>query len=122
MGDGRALLGNSKTWRGLIAALAVACVVAVLAGFSFEFGLVFGLLTMTGDLLSSFVKRRKGLAPSDQCLGVDQLPESLLPSVYSVAVLGLQWWWVIVLPLTFMLLELFISRPLYWLKIRKRPY
>ena len=86
------------------------------------FSLVFASLTMSGDLLSSFLKRRGGLNPSDQCLGLDQLPEAVLPCIYAVASTGLQWWWVLLLPLLFMLLELLVSRPLYQLKIRKRPY
>ena len=110
------------TWRGLVASLVVACVLSEALGFGYLFGLVFGSLVMTGDLFSSFVKRRRGLAPGDQSLGLDQLPESIAPTLYAVAVTGIQWWWAILLPLAFMLLELAVSRPLYWLKIRKRPY
>jgi CDP-2,3-bis-(O-geranylgeranyl)-sn-glycerol synthase len=47
---------------------------------------------------------------------------AILPCIYAVAVTGLPWWWAVLLPLLFMLLELLVSRPLYWLKIRKRPY
>jgi CDP-2,3-bis-(O-geranylgeranyl)-sn-glycerol synthase len=91
-------------------------------GYTVQFGLVFASLAMAGDLFSSFVKRRRGMAPSDQCVGLDQLPEAALPSVYVVAVTALPWWWAILLPLLFTFLQLVISRPLYWLKIRKRPY
>jgi CDP-archaeol synthase len=34
---------------------------------------------MAGDLLSSFVKRRFGLAPSSKATGLDQIPEALFP-------------------------------------------
>ena len=122
LADGQPLFGSSKTWRGLFASLVVTCVLSAALGFGYRFGLVFGALVMTGDLFSSFVKRRRGLAPGDQSLGLDQLPESFAPALYAVAVTGIQWWWVILLPLAFMLLELAVSRPLYWLKIRKRPY
>ena len=122
MADGRPLFGSSKTWRGLVASLVVTCVLSAVLGLGYRFGLVFGALVMTGDLFSSFVKRRRGLASGDQSLGLDQLPESFAPTLYAVAVTGIQWWWVLVLPLAFMLLELAVSRPLYWLKIRKRPY
>jgi len=37
------------------------------------------LMAMLGDLFSSFLKRRMGLAPSCQAIGLDQIPESLLP-------------------------------------------
>jgi CDP-diglyceride synthetase len=120
--DGYALFGKSKTWRGLVAAIVAGCVVAVLLGYGMGFGLVFGALVMLGDLLASFIKRRMGLAPSAQCLGVDQIPEALIPSMYAVFLLDINWWWAVLLALAFMLIELAVSRPLYWLHIRKRPY
>jgi CDP-2,3-bis-(O-geranylgeranyl)-sn-glycerol synthase len=122
LSDGHPLFGTSKTWRGVIAALLSCAMCAPLLGFTPAFGLFFAALSMTGDLCASFVKRRRGLAPSDQALGLDQLPEALLPSLYAVAVTEIPWWWVLLLPALFMLLELLVSRPLYLLKIRKRPY
>ena len=105
----------------VIAAL-YACLLSMLLGYSPLFGLTFGALAMAGDLVSSFVKRRRGLEPSDQSLGWDQLPESLLPSLYAVAVLDLPWWYAVSLPIAFMLVEILISKPLFRLHIRKRPY
>ena len=46
-------------------------------------GVVIGATAMAGDLLSSFCKRRLKLAPSSQALGLDQIPEVLLPAVVS---------------------------------------
>ncbi|RLA53707.1 MAG: CDP-archaeol synthase [Gammaproteobacteria bacterium] len=120
--DGRPILGSSKTWRGLAAALVTSSVLSMLFGYGTWFGLIFGVLVMTGDLISSFIKRRIGLAPSDQCMGLDQLPESFIPSVYAVGALGVDWWWAVLLALAFMLLGILISRPLFWLNIRNRPY
>ena len=120
--DGQAIFGSSKTWRGLVAALITCCVLSMIFGYGICFGLVFGVLVMTGDLISSFIKRRIGLESSDQCMGLDQLPESFIPSVYAVGVLGVDWWWAVLLTLAFILLEILISKPLFWLKIRKRPY
>lgn len=122
LADGHPLFGSSKTWRGLVAAALAGALCAPLLGFSPSFGLLFAALAMAGDLFSSFCKRRRGLAPSDQSLGLDQLPESFLPVLYAVPVTGLPWWWLFLLPALFMVLELLVSRPLYWLKIRKRPY
>jgi len=120
--DGRPIFGSSKTWRGLAAALVTSSVLSMLFGYDTWFGLLFGVLVMTGDLISSFIKRRMGLAPSDQCMGLDQLPEAFIPSVYAVSVMGADWWWAVLLALAFTLLEILISRPLFWLNIRKRPY
>ena len=122
LGDGNAIFGESKTWRGLFAALLTACILALFFGFGLTFGLVFGCQVMLGDLVSSFIKRRRGLAPSNRSMGLDQLPESLLPALYSCISMELVWWWAIVLSLVFMLLQLLISRPLFLLHVRKRPY
>lgn len=120
--DGRPIFGPSKTWRGLAASVTVCAAVSTLLGYGPGFGLVFGILGMAGDLCSSFVKRRLGLESSAHCLGLDQLPEALLPSIYAVFILGYQWWWALFLALFFMLLAITASKPLFWLRIRKRPY
>jgi len=120
--DSHPLFGASKTWRGLASAILTSTLVAGIFGYGIGFGLAFGALVMTGDLCSSFIKRRLGLAPSAQCLGLDQLPESLLPSIYAVVSLNIAWWWAPVLALAFMLIEIVVSKPLFWLNIRKRPY
>ncbi len=120
--DGYPIFGSSKTWRGIAAAIVTSCALSLLFGYGAVFGIGFGALVMVGDLASSFIKRRRGLAPSEQSLGWDQLPESLLPVTYSVFALDVNGWFVLALPAAFMLIEIVISRPLFILKIRKRPY
>ncbi len=120
--DGRPLLGRSKTWRGLLAALLLTSLVALSLGLSFYIGALFGLFAMFGDLLSSFIKRRCGIAPSGQALGLDQVPESLLPLLLLQSQLGLTLSDVAILVVIFTILELLISRLLYQWHIRKRPY
>lgn len=120
--DGRPLFGASKTWRGLIGALLVSCVLSQFFHYGLAFGAIFGALGMLGDLFASFIKRRIGLESSARFRGLDQIPESLLPSLYASYSLSLGWIWIVALPLVFMLCEMLISIPLYHLKIRKRPY
>jgi hypothetical protein len=120
--DGRPVFGASKTWRGLASAILTSTLLASIFGYGVSFGLAFGALVITGDLCSSFIKRRLGLEASSKCPGLDQLPESLLPSVYAVVSLNIVWWWAPVFALTFMLIEILVSKPLYWLHIRNRPY
>jgi hypothetical protein len=122
LADGRPLFGASKTWRGLAAALMAASLCACILGYDAGFGLIFGALAMGGDLVSSFIKRRRGLSPGARCLALDQLPEALLPAGYAVFSLQLSWWWAILLAMAFMLAQIALSRPLYLLRIRKRPY
>ncbi len=120
--DGRPLFGSSKTWRGLLAALLATSLLSWWLGYGMRFGLVFGAAAMIGDLASSFTKRRLGKESSAKSTGLDQVPESFLPSLYAVWVLDLSWWYLALLPAAFMVLEIVVSRPLYKLHIRKRPY
>ena len=81
-----------------------------------------GALAMTGDIISSFIKRRMGKAVSSQAPGLDQVPEALLPLAVCAGPLGLQWYEVLILVGVFWVLELLLSRVLYALHIRKQPY
>jgi CDP-2,3-bis-(O-geranylgeranyl)-sn-glycerol synthase len=120
--DGRPLFGRSKTWRGLLAALAAAVVGAVAFGLSPETGVWLGVGAMSGDLLSSFAKRRLGIPPSGMALGLDQIPEVLIPLLLVRSELALQAREVIALTALFIVIELLLSRVLFRLHIRKRPY
>lgn len=120
--DHRPLLGKSKTWRGLIASVVFTAVCASWLGINWSVGASVGVLAMTGDSLSSFIKRRLGLPPSSMALGIDQVPESLLPLIYLHFQWQLGWWQVSLLVVCFIVLELAISRILYCLHIRNHPY
>lgn len=120
--DGRRLLGDAKTWRGLIAALILTSICSLLAQTGWLTGFIVGLLAMLGDSLSSFSKRRLGMAPSAMAIGIDQVPESLLPLIYMHYQWQLGWMKVVLLLVIFLMLELSLSRVLYRLHIRKHPY
>ncbi|HEY1231074.1 MAG: CDP-archaeol synthase [Frateuria sp.] len=62
--DGRPVLGTSKTWRGLAAAVLTATVAAPVLGFAPELGALAALLAMVGDAIASFTKRRFGIRPA----------------------------------------------------------
>lgn len=120
--DGRPLFGPSKTWRGMAGALLAGASVAWALGFGIGAGVVVGLLTMLGDLFSSFLKRRFGVPSSGMALGVDQVPESLFPLLWLKVEWDLGYAYVIFIAALFFVLELVISRVLYWLHIRFQPY
>lgn len=120
--DGRRWLGDSKTWRGLIAASVLTVAVALPLGFSVVFAFWFGVASMAGDLLSSFTKRRMGKPPSSQAILLDQLPEALLPMVLAHLWLGLDWMSVLIVTLAFTLAEMLGSPVLYRMGLRKKPY
>lgn len=120
--DGNALFGTSKTWRGLVGAVVVTALVASILDRSAVTGALIGLLTMSGDLCASFIKRRLGMASSSMALLLDQLPESLLPALVFRVHFGLSYEAVIYVVIAFTVFELVVSRLLYLLGIRKRPY
>jgi hypothetical protein len=77
---------------------------------------------MAGDLFSSFVKRRLGLSASARATGLDQVPESFLPALVCVYGLGLEWPDVVIVTVVFFVGGMVLSRLLYRLRIRRRPY
>lgn len=87
--DGHRLLGAHKTWRGLIAAVLACALASALLGRSIRLGLSFGVLSMSGDAASSFLKRRLRLAPGANIPGLDQVPEALIPLVTLSGPLGI---------------------------------
>jgi hypothetical protein len=77
--DERPLLGPAKTVRGIASAIFLTTLMAPLLGLSPAQGSFFALLAMSGDLVSSFIKRRLGITSSRSAPLLDQLPETLLP-------------------------------------------
>ncbi|HTT25941.1 MAG TPA: CDP-2,3-bis-(O-geranylgeranyl)-sn-glycerol synthase [Thermoplasmata archaeon] len=112
-GDGRRLLGPSKTWSGFLFGSCFAFPVAilqawliliappslrlvpsygptVLAAIPVAVILTFG--AMTGDALGSFVKRRLGRDSGARLVLLDQMPFVLLPIAIGLAVAPATFW------------------------------
>ena len=77
---------------------------------------------MAGDVFSSFIKRRLGLAPHSMAPLLDQVPESLFPTVMLRHTFGLDAVSIIILVAAFVVAELLLSLVLFKLGIRKKPY
>jgi CDP-archaeol synthase len=120
--DGRPLFGPSKTVRGLVLSIACTTLAAALLGFEWIAGAGLAAASMLGDLLSSFIKRRLGLRAHSQAIGLDQIPESLLPLLLLRQHLGLGNGDIALIVTAFIVLELVLSRMLFRLHIRDRPY
>jgi len=120
--DGRPLFGRSKTWRGLVSGMAACAVLSTLLGPGPLFGALFGASSLAGDLCSSFLKRRMGIASSGRATGLDQIPEAVLPLLYARTLMPLDALTIAVLTLLFLLGSLLMSRWMYRLGIRKQPY
>jgi len=120
--DERPLFGPSKTVRGLVLSVVCTALAAPLLGFEWIIGAGLASVSMCGDLLSSFIKRRLGLRVHSQALVLDQVPESLLPLLVLRTQLGLGYGDIAIIVAAFIVLELLLSRLLFRLHIRDRPY
>jgi len=120
--DRQPILGKSKTWRGLISSLVLTSIAAVVLAVPWQAGLIIACGAMSGDLLSSFIKRRLGIVPSDQALLLDQIPESLIPMLLVSNNFDLSLIEIVAMTLAFVVIELLLSKLLYQFKIRNRPY
>jgi CDP-2,3-bis-(O-geranylgeranyl)-sn-glycerol synthase len=120
--DDRPIFGESKTWRGLGVSLVFTALAAPVLGFSVASGCVLSAAAMAGDLFSSFLKRRMGIAPHGQAFLLDQTPESLFPLLGVAPALGLTTSDIVVTVALFVALGVVLSRLLFRLKIRDRPY
>lgn len=107
--DGRRLLGDAKTVRGLLASLLATQAFAAMLGFAWWYGLLFGGLAMLGDTASSYLKRRLGYASSCARPLLDQLPESLLPLLVLQPLTGSGSAEMAVAALAFLILDLLLS-------------
>ncbi|WP_031434270.1 CDP-archaeol synthase [Methylomarinum vadi] len=120
--DKRPLLGHSKTWRGLFSSILLTSLLAPSLGLPISLGALFGILAMSGDLLSSFIKRRLGYEASSRFRLLDTIPESLFPMFFLREQLGVTITEIILIVILFFTLEVILSPLLYRLHIRNRPY
>ena len=120
--DGWPLFGPAKTVRGIVASFLLTGCSALFLGCSFGLGATVALLAMAGDLLASFTKRRMGLQASSAAVGLDQIPESLLPAVLLRSRFALQWTDIALLVAAFFLIDFILSWVLSLFHLHKRPF
>src|SRR5205814_5405349 len=95
---------------------------AVILGLDWRVGAIIGSMAMAGDLFSSFIKRRLGMAPSSMAVGLDQIPESLFPLVACRGWLSLGLVDIVIGVTLFFAGEIVLSRLFFALGLRDRPY
>jgi hypothetical protein len=122
LADGQPIFGAAKTVRGVVLAIAATTLAATVFGLSPGVGCVVAVGAMSGDLLSSFLKRRLRLESSSRFTGLDHIPEALLPLSATAALLPLSALSVGVGTLLFFAGALVLSRVFFRLRLRDRPY
>jgi len=108
--DGQRLFGEHKTWRGLLSGTGGCALVAMGLALPAWVGAAFGALALTGDALSSALKRRLHLRPGADSPGLDQLPEALLPLAALSGRLGLEWGSAAAVLVVFVVLDMASAR------------
>jgi hypothetical protein len=119
--DGWPLFGPSKTIRGIVLSVLITTGFAPLIGLERKIGLIAATMAMVGDLLSSFLKRRLKILPSNRATGLDQIPESLFPALACRSILGLTMLDIISVVVIFFG-ETVLSRLLFKWNVRDRPF
>ena len=120
--DKRPIFGPSKTMRGIFVAVLTTPIAAHLMDINWFTGFLIGLYAMLGDLFSSFIKRRKGYESGEMAFGLDQVPESLFPLLAVMSNFNFNMFEVVAIIIVFAVLELILSRILFYLHIRLHPY
>jgi hypothetical protein len=118
--DGRAVFGRSKTLRGFAVAVLATAAIAPLLSVTVPAGAIIGAFAMIGDLTSSFIKRRLGLAPGTRVMGLDQIPESLLPALVMMEFFDFDWGSLVLIVVVFLIIDVLISPLLYRLQLRRQ--
>jgi CDP-2,3-bis-(O-geranylgeranyl)-sn-glycerol synthase len=120
--DGKPVFGPAKTIRGIASSLLVTPAAALIMGFSWQLGLLVAAGAMAGDLLSSFAKRRMRMSSSSMAVGLDHIPESLLPLSASSLLLPVSLLDILAGTTIFGVGALLLSPLLCRLNLRDRPY
>ena len=117
--DQQPIFGPHKTIRGIIASLLGGTLAAPLLGVAWWIAGLAALLAMSGDLLSSFIKRRRTLKSGTEIVILDQIFESLLPTLFLGATLHLSWGQIAAIQVVFITIAYWSSR--FWQFILNRP-
>ena len=106
----------------MVFSVAVTAFGALLMGLGWKTGAVIGVVSMAGDVCSSFLKRRMGLVASSRATGLDQIPEALLPLLVCREALSLTAVEIGVVVVVFFVGEVLLSILFYRLHLREQPY
>lgn len=114
LADGNPILGENKTLWGLLSGISAAGILSLLFGLPLVIGLLIASVSLLGDLLTSFVKRRLGLVEGGAAYFLDHLLEGALPLLLCKGLFSFSW------SLSFALLMLFIGCGLLGSMVAKR--
>lgn len=118
--DNNPMFGSSKTWRGILAALLMTPLAALLMNYPFVIGFLIASYAVIGDLSSSFIKRRFSMMPSSKAPILDQVPESLFPALMMMHTFHLELSSALWLSFVFLIIDMAMTYILYHWKVLKK--
>jgi CDP-archaeol synthase len=107
--DDKPFFGHTKTVRGILSSLFLTSLMAFAIDVPVAIGVLISCYAMTGDLLSSFFKRRLAIPSSQSAPVLDQLPESMLPLLMVNSYFNLGWTDAVIVLLAFFIVDLVLS-------------
>lgn len=110
--DQQPIFGPHKTIRGILTSLIGGTMVAPLINVDWWVAAVTALLAMSGDLLSSFIKRRRNLTSGSAIVILDQSFESLFPALFLGWILSISWGQFVAVLVLFIVIAYWSSR--FW--------
>ena len=108
--DGKRIFGRNKTIRGILAGIVGGTLLFPLLGQPISIAFTAALLAMLGDLSSSFIKRRMALPSGSEVAFLDQLFESLFPTIYLALVIPFGFFKAAVILFLFVIIAYLSSR------------
>ncbi|HUP26691.1 MAG TPA: CDP-archaeol synthase [Candidatus Limnocylindrales bacterium] len=128
---GKRLLGDNKTWRGLITATIVGGITAVVVSKlnintvvtvpPFIMGCLLGFSALVGDAAESFIKRQKGFKPGQSWFPFDQIDYIVSGLLIAKLFVPLPLWAIIINLVAYFGLHIVATYVGYLLKIRDQP-
>jgi len=99
--DGQPLFGSHKTVRGILTSVLGSLLFLPLFDLKWLLVCIAAFLAMTGDLLSSFIKRRLKYESGKPVIVLDQFFEGFFPTIFLANYLNLSWWQVLTIIILF---------------------
>ncbi|MEI7682862.1 MAG: CDP-archaeol synthase [Candidatus Saccharibacteria bacterium] len=128
---GKRLLGNNKTWRGMLSASLAAGITALLLSpivdydrslvVTFGFGFLMGFGALFGDAVESFIKRQRGIAAGKSWFPFDQIDYIIGGLVFLAPVAHLSSGEMALIFIVYFALHLLTAYAAYLLGLKDRP-
>jgi CDP-2,3-bis-(O-geranylgeranyl)-sn-glycerol synthase len=128
---GKRLLGNNKTWRGLLTASLIAGLTAILLSpivdydrslvVTFGFGFLMGFGALFGDAVESFIKRQRGIPSGDSWFPFDQIDYIIGGLIFLAPVAKLSAQEITLIFVVYFTLHLLVAYAAFLLGLKDRP-